>query len=167
MQNIKNTRYKNFRLHNGILCLGVLLIIILGCQKNKLPGVEYLAKFEGQYLKDGELFDLQHEHEIRILENNKNEFIIVSGGQSTGLYKNGVDKVHGTFRVYRALISEIEFNVLHSFGQISIEGNWKKQKGKIKIWGTYNSNLITKYSDAGDVVSGNYPISGSFEVVPK
>lgn len=155
------------RTHKIIAAIAVLFAFS-ACQKNKLPSVDYVIKFEGYFIDGADTVYKQDERPLRILEDNKSKIQILVNTYFNNLSKSSNSLVTGILSsLGGSWGSYNNQDVIWGYGGFEISGHYEKKKGRIKVTGNFDGNIsITPNSSAPPSVF-SFPFSGTFEITPK
>ncbi len=155
------------RTHKIIVAIAVLFAFS-ACQKNKLPSVDYVIKFEGYFFDGTDTVHKQDERPLRILEDNKSKIRILANTYYHNLSKNSNDEVFGTISsLGGGWGSYNNEDAILGFGGFAISGQYEKKKGRIKIIGNFEGGISITQNVSSPPSVFSFPFSGTFEITPK
>ena len=134
------------------------------CKKNKPPKGDYYCSLSHKVeLDNGDSMLISRQIFVQITSSRKNEITFLSGTHTSVLVKSN-NHISGSFRtnpIPNGLFGTVRYD------PISIDGIWVKENGEYRIYGTFDALFYYAYVEDGTQYSDEYPVSGTFEIIPK
>lgn len=150
-----------------VLLISFCIAFSASCKKDVSLEGEYIGKFNGIMQTDNGIVNRYHEHKIMI-KKSKRHYIVVGAGAFEKVLTKNENSVYGVIGEFES-IAGAQVPVIYSVtvdGPIKIDGTWNIENGKYYISGTYES-IFTFSANVNEPEFQAYPVTGTFEIVPK